>query len=227
MNVHITPRINATDAGEPNPKGTTAGPLKVDVELVQIPVTVTDDRNRVVIGLQRNNFSIYDRTEPQLIRHFSTDDAPISLGIIFDVSSSMYGKLDKSSQAIIQFLRNANPQDEFFLITFNDRPELRMDFTTSVEEIQNEISKVKPDGTTALLDAVYLGLDRMKDAHNKRKALLIVSDGGDNTVDTARRNSGLFLWRRKSRSTRWAFSMTLQEPKPNATARIYLAPSLL
>ena len=81
---------------------------------------------------------------------------------------------------MVQFLRGSNPEDEFFVIGFNDRPELLVDFTSSVEEVQGAIMKVQPDGTTALLDALYLGLDRIKKAHNERKILLVVSDGGDN-----------------------------------------------
>jgi Ca-activated chloride channel family protein len=91
----------------------------------------------------------------------------------------MYGKIERSREAVFQFLRSANPDDEFFLIGFADRPELLVDFTKSVDDIQNQISKATPDGATALLDAVYLGLSRMKDARNERKVLLIVSDGGD------------------------------------------------
>jgi Ca-activated chloride channel family protein len=141
---------------------------------------VTDQRDRVVIGLDKDNFSVFDGQEQQIIRHLSNEDAPISLGIIFDTSSSMYGKLERASEAVVQFLRTANPDDEFFLIGFTDRPELLLDFTSSVEDIENSISKVSPDGRTALSDAVYLGLDTMRRARNERKVLLIVSDGGEN-----------------------------------------------
>jgi Ca-activated chloride channel homolog len=155
-------------------------PVKVDVDLVLVPVTVTDRKDHLVTGLQKDSFSIFDQSNQEAIRHFSSEDAPISLGIIFDASSSMYGKIERSREAVFQFLRSSNPDDEFFLVAFNDRPELLVDFTRSVEEVQTEISKLKPDGTTALLDALYLAMDRMKKAHNERKVLLIVSDGGDN-----------------------------------------------
>jgi Ca-activated chloride channel family protein len=92
----------------------------------------------------------------------------------------MWGKIERSREAVVQFLQTSNPDDEFFLVGFNDRPELLVDFTSSVDEMQDAFSNVMPDGTTALFDAIYLGLDRMKKARNKRKALLIVSDGGDN-----------------------------------------------
>jgi Ca-activated chloride channel family protein len=92
----------------------------------------------------------------------------------------MYGKMEKSREAVLQFLRSSNPEDEFFLVAFNDRPELLVDFTSSIDEVQDEISKVKPDGRTALLDALYLGLERIKKACNERTVLLVISDGGDN-----------------------------------------------
>jgi Ca-activated chloride channel family protein len=156
------------------------GPVKVDVDLVLVPVTVTDQSDRMVVGLQKGSFNILDQNHPELIRHFSSEDAPISLGIVFDMSDSMWGKIERSREAVIQFLRTSNPEDEFFLVGFSTRPERLVDFTSSVDEIQDAFSKVKPDGTTALFDAIYLSMDQMKKARNKRKALLIVSDGGDN-----------------------------------------------
>jgi Ca-activated chloride channel family protein len=135
---------------------------------------------RVVIGLQKGNFNIYDQGNPEVIRNFSTEDTPISLGIIFDASSSMHEKIDRSREAVIQLLRRSNPQDEFFLIGFNDSPRLLVDFTNSIEEVQEAIAKTHADGRTALLDALYLGLEQLKKARYERKALMIVSDGGDN-----------------------------------------------
>lgn len=154
--------------------------VKVDVDLVLVPVTVTDRMGRVVTGLQKSNFNIYDQRNPEVIRNFSTEDAPISLGIIFDASSSMHEKIDRSREAVIQLLRRSNPQDEFFLIGFNDSPRLLVDFTNSIEEVQEAIAKTQADGRTALLDALYLGLEQLKKARYERKALIIVSDGGDN-----------------------------------------------
>lgn len=107
-----------------------------------VPVTVTDQKDHLVLGLQRDRFNILDQSNQQVIRHFSSEDAPISLGIIFDASSSMYGKIERSREAVLQFLRSANPEDEFFLVAFNDPPELLGDFTSSVEDIQTEISKI-------------------------------------------------------------------------------------
>src|SRR6185369_2934779 len=100
--------------------------------------------------------------QPQQIRHFSSEDAPISLGVIFDLSGSMNDKIDKSRQAVVEFFRTANPQDEFFLVTFSDKPEVLADFTSSVEDIQGKLVYASPKGRTALLDAIYLGMNRMK-----------------------------------------------------------------
>jgi len=157
-----------------------AQPLKVDVDLVLVPVTVRDQLDRLVIGLQRDDFSVYDRGDQQVISHFSTEDAPISLGVIFDTSSSMRGTIPRAFESVVDFFRGANPEDELFLVAFNDRPELLVNFTSSIEDIENQLANLRPNGTTALLDAVYFGLNQMNKAHNERKALLIVSDGGDN-----------------------------------------------
>jgi hypothetical protein len=178
--LHIAPRIQRALAVEtrlPYEKSTS---LKVDVDLVLVPVTVTDRQDRLVLGLEKDNFTAFEGGNQQLIRHFSSEDAPVSLGVIFDTSSSMYGKMERSREAVVQFLRSSNAEDEFFLVGFNDRPELLVDFTSSIDDVQQAIFKLKPDGTTALLDAIYLGLDRMRNARNERKVLLVVSDGGDN-----------------------------------------------
>jgi|SRR5579864_946799 len=155
-------------------------PIQKNVDLVQVNVTVTDDWNRIVTGLEKENFTIMEGSEVQEVKHFSSEDAPISLGVIFDMSGSMAEKIAKAREAVVEFFKTANPQDEFFMITFNDRPELVADFTTSIEDVQGKLVFTVPRGKTALLDAIYMGLNKMKDAHNSKKALLIISDGGDN-----------------------------------------------
>lgn len=152
----------------------------VAVDLVLVNVTVTDDWNRIVTGLEKENFAIMEGNEVQQVKHFSTEDAPISLGVIFDISGSMTDKIEKARNAVVEFFKTANPQDEFFMVAFSDRPELLADFTKSIEEIQGKLIYTVPHGTTALLDAVYMGVSKMKDARNTKKALLIISDGGDN-----------------------------------------------
>ena len=150
------------------------------MDLVLIPVTITDPMNRLVTGLEKDNFTVYEGASKQEIKHFSSEDAPISLGVIFDMSGSMSDKIDKAREAVVEFFRTANPQDEFFMVAFNDRPELVADFTGSVEEIQGKLVYTLARGRTALLDAIYLGLNKMRQANHQKKALLIISDGGDN-----------------------------------------------
>ncbi len=155
-------------------------PIRKDVDLVLVPVTVTDPMSRLVTGLEKDNFFLTDNGQPQEIRHFSSEDAPVSLGVIFDISGSMSNKIDKSRDAVVEFCKTANPEDEFFLVTFSEKPEVLADFTTSVEDIQSRLIYATPKGRTALLDAIYLGMNRMRKAKHQKKALLIISDGGDN-----------------------------------------------
>ncbi len=154
--------------------------IRVDVDLVQVPVTVTDPLNRLVTGLEQENFRVFEDGAEQEIVHFSSEDVPVSIGVIFDLSGSMSNKVDKARLAAVQFFKTANPQDDFFLVTFNDRAQLTSAFTSSVEELQNRLMYTSAHGRTALLDAIYLGLSQMRGAHNAKRALLIISDGGDN-----------------------------------------------
>jgi Ca-activated chloride channel family protein len=154
--------------------------IRVDVDLVLVNVTVTDPFQRLVTGLERENFRIFEDNIEQEVVHFSSEDVPISIGVIFDLSGSMSNKVDKARLAALQFFKTANPQDEFFLVSFNDRAQLTSRFTTSVEELQTRMMYTQPKGRTALLDAIYLGLSQMKIARNPKRALLIISDGGDN-----------------------------------------------
>jgi len=155
-------------------------PFKVLVDLVLVPVTIMDGMNRLVRGLAQDNFQVFEGKHPQDIRYFSSEDAPVSLGIILDVSGSMSDKIQRAREAVVDFLNTANPQDEFFMITFSDKPELASDFSEQVEDIQAKLVYATPKGRTSLLDAIYLGISKMRHAKHSRKALLIISDGGDN-----------------------------------------------
>jgi Ca-activated chloride channel family protein len=182
--VHVNPRIQPSPPPEkqimdPSLR-THTKPLKVDVDLVLVPVTITDPMNRLVTGLDKENFTLFEGKDQQDIRHFSSEDAPVSLGVIFDMSSSMSSKIDRAREAVVEFFKTANPQDEFFMITFADKPEEISDFTQSVEEIQGRLVYTIPKGRTALLDAIYLGVSKMRQAKFPKKALLVISDGGDN-----------------------------------------------
>jgi Ca-activated chloride channel homolog len=193
--VHVTPppanaatTATGAPAGAESPAVTGPASLKIrpgevirmNVDLVLIPVTVTDPMNRLVTGLEKDDFQIYENSVQQPITSFASEDAPVSIGIIFDLSGSMTSKLIRARESILQFIKTANPQDEFFVIGFNDRPELIEDFTSSVEDIEARLATVRSGHRTALLDAIYFGLAKMKEARHERKALLIVSDGGDN-----------------------------------------------
>jgi Ca-activated chloride channel homolog len=155
-------------------------PIQMDVNMVVVNVTVTDPYDRIVTGLDQSNFQIYDDKVEQKIEAFSTEDAPISVGLIFDASGSMSDKIQKSKQAALQFFKTSNPQDEFMLINFGERPNLISGFTSRFENLQDRLLFVKSGGMTAMLDAIYLGLHEMRNATTSRKALLVISDGGDN-----------------------------------------------
>ena len=155
--------------------------IKVDVPLVLINVTVTDPMVRLVTGLEKDHFRVTEDKTEQEITHFGSEDSPLSLGIVFDASGSMGYKMSKAREAVAQFFKTANPEDEFFLVQFNDRPEMMSGFTRSLEEIQNRLTFTQSKGRTALLDAIYLAINRMKEASNTKKALLVISDGGDNS----------------------------------------------
>jgi Ca-activated chloride channel family protein len=157
-----------------------ATPAQAASQTVHLLVSVTDPDDRPWAGLARDDFKVYENDRPQAIASFATTDEPFSIGIILDLSASMTSKLEAARQSILGFIRAANPEDEYFVVGFNDRPELIQDFTDSVETIQARLSAVRTGHRTALLDAVCLGLAKMKEARNERKALFVLSDGGDN-----------------------------------------------
>jgi Ca-activated chloride channel family protein len=139
-----------------------------------------DGAHRIVTGLGPENFQLYEDKRPQAIKNFWQEDEPVSVGIVLDVSSSMKGKIDRARDAVTALLKASNPQDEFFLITFADLPNLIQDFTQNAEEIESELIFASPKGRTALLDAIMLAVNNMTKARYRRKALVIISDGGDN-----------------------------------------------
>jgi len=191
--VHVTPppaanpETGAAPGAEPaaatGPAAAKARPgalIRINVDMVLVPITVTDPMNRLVTGLEKEDFQVYENNGEQKIASFASEDAPVSIGIIFDLSGSMTSKLVRARDSILQFVKTANPEDEFFVIGFNDRPELIEDFTSSTDDIEARLATVRSGHRTALLDAIYYGVQKMKDAKHERKALLVVSDGGDN-----------------------------------------------
>src|SRR5208337_4416398 len=174
------PKLSAVTRDTPAVKIIPGKIIRTDVDLALVNVTVTDPYNRLVTGLETDNFRVFEDNIEQEVVSFSSEDVPISIGVIFDYSGSMSDKIGKAREAAVEFFKTANPQDEFFLVSFNERAELTSTFTNSVEDLQGRMMLTSPGGRTALLDAIYLGLSQMRGAHNAKRSLLILSDGGDN-----------------------------------------------
>ena len=155
-------------------------PLRVDINLVLVPVNVTDAHGSPVMDLVLQDFKLFEGETEQKIQYFYSEDAPISIGLILDFSSSMGNKLDDLREAVDEFFKNADPQDDYFVITFGNKPKLFADTTQSTATIQARLADAKAKGNTALADAIYMGINKLRSAYYKRRALLIVSDGGDN-----------------------------------------------
>jgi VWFA-related protein len=176
--VSITPRVRTEPVA--NYAAYPHADLRVDVPLILIPVHVTTSLGTSVTDLRQENFRVFEDGVEQPVTNFAKEDAPVSIGMVFDSSGSMHTKIHKSSEAAAAFFKTANPEDEFFLVEFNDRPKLSVPFTRDSDEIYNRIARVRAVGRTSLLDAIHMALAQMKHAHNLRKAIIIFSDGGDN-----------------------------------------------
>lgn len=162
------------------PQKTAERSLRMDVNMVLVPVMVTDTADHPVMGLEKRNFALYQDGEEQQIGYFSTEDAPISVGLILDLSKSMTSKFEMERAAVSEFFNNANARDDYFVVTFSDRPKLVSGVTQSIEAIESRLALQIPDGNTALFDAISEGASHLQSAQYRRKALLIISDGGDN-----------------------------------------------
>ncbi|HEY6338154.1 MAG TPA: VWA domain-containing protein [Candidatus Sulfotelmatobacter sp.] len=183
--VHITPRpatvaVASADYALDPASASRAPRIRQSVDLVLVPVSVTDGMQRLVTGLDQDNFQVFEGRKSLPIRHFSSEDAPVSVGILVDVSGSMKSKMDRVQEAVNEFCRSSNLEDEFFMITFSNEPHLATDFTNVPEDLQKDLLFEQPKGQTSLLDAIYMGIGKMQQAKYPKKALLIVSDGGDN-----------------------------------------------
>jgi Ca-activated chloride channel family protein len=154
--------------------------LQVDVDLILVNATVTDPLNRYVTSLERDHFQIFEDRVEQQVEYFSAEDVALSLGIIFDISGSMKDKASVARDAAATFLRTGSPEDEYFLIAFNSSPEILQEFTTDISRLQNHLIFAQASGMTALYDAVYLGLEKLNEGINTKKALLLITDGEDN-----------------------------------------------
>lgn len=174
--VTIQPREKPAPKGEPTSQPT----LRVDTSLVLVPVSVNDPLNRPVSGLEKENFRVFDDRVEQTITQFAMDDEPVTVGLVFDTSGSMGAKLRRSRMAAMEFFKTANPEDQFFLVEFDSSPRLEVPMTGDTGKIENQLIFSKSKGSTALLDAIYLALHEMKKSKMSKKALLVISDGGDN-----------------------------------------------
>jgi Ca-activated chloride channel family protein len=187
--IHLTPRIQTQPMPPPIDNvpllSARSRPLRVDVDLVLVPVTVTDVKGNSVMDLQKEDFKLFDGEKEESVRYFFAQDTPVSVGVVVDLSSSMKNKIDRVREAVDEFFKNADPADDYFVVTFANRPTLLANTTASIPTIQAKLAGMEAKGNTALADAIYLSLLKLHNAKYQRKALVIISDGGDN----ASRNS--------------------------------------
>ncbi|MDR0842851.1 MAG: VWA domain-containing protein [Acidobacteriota bacterium] len=157
--------------------------FRVSVQNVYIPVAVSDSLGRYVTGLKKEHFRVFEDKVEQDVIYFSQQEAPISAGIVLDVSASMKdnNNINKAKNAITRFLQSENPEDEAFLITFNERADITQRFTEQLSSLRSALALKKPGGRTALYDAVHLGLEQIRHSRNEKKALVLISDGEDNS----------------------------------------------
>lgn len=155
--------------------------FRAGVDMVVLRAAVTDPLNRYVTGLEKQHFKVFDNKVEQTISHFSNDNSTLSIGIIFDRSGSMADKIVSAKNSVVRFLELGTPQDEYFLVTFNDHVTLSQDLTFKVDDIRNQIALLQGKGRTAIYDAMYAGLQKITEAHNDKKALVLITDGEDNS----------------------------------------------
>ncbi len=175
-NTSIQPR-RKPDSKEP---AMPSANLRVDTNLVLVPTTVNDEFNRPVTGLEKDNFRVFDNNIEQPITSFSSDDEPIALGFIFDTSGSMTGTLPGGRAAASEFLKMSNPEDEFFLVEFDNKPRLVIPLSSNTSEIGLEVAMTKAQGSTALIDGLFMGIHEIHKSKKAKKALVLISDGGEN-----------------------------------------------
>ncbi|HEY3131918.1 MAG TPA: VWA domain-containing protein [Acidobacteriota bacterium] len=155
--------------------------FRAGVDVVVLRAAVTDPLNRYVTGLDKGHFKVFDNKVEQTISHFSNENSALSVGIIFDRSGSMSDKIVSAKNSVVRFLEQGTPRDEYFLVTFNDHVTLAQDFVSKPDDIRNQIAMLQGKGRTAIYDAIYAGLEKITEAHNDKKALIVITDGEDNT----------------------------------------------
>jgi Ca-activated chloride channel family protein len=174
--VHVRINAHAASGSRSSLSHDRASILRVDTNLVLVPVTVNDAMNRTVTSLNKQNFELYEAGKQQKILYFSTEDSPISVGVLLDLSSSMTDKIDIARHALEEFFNNANSEDDYFVLGFADTPQLLSDTTESVKDLENTLASATPKGSTALLDAIYLAMAKLRKAKYPRRAIFIISD---------------------------------------------------
>jgi VWFA-related protein len=172
--VAITPRTRVQAVNMPRAN------LRMDVQMVQIPVTVTDLRGKPLVDLSKTNFRVFEDDVEKPISAFFAADSPLSTGVVFDSSRSMKNRLQDARQSVEQFLRTGSTGDEYFLIRFSDQAKMLAPFTLDTEEIARQLASIEAKGWTALNDSIVLAANQSRKARNHRRALLVISDGGDN-----------------------------------------------
>lgn len=189
---------------QPKPKATPQRPqevgegdvVRIDTELVTLTATVTDARGRYVANLEQNDFTIYEDSARQDLAYFNSGDrVPVSLGILFDTSGSMVDKIDGVRDAVEHFVKSVSPGDEIFLVRFSEDAEMVQDFTDDRRRILRAVENLEPQGSTALYDAVVLGLQRVAQGKHRKRALLLLTDGND-TASSAKFDAVVTLARR-------------------------------
>lgn len=155
--------------------------VRIDSSLVLIPVSVSDPLGRPVAGLEKKHFRILDNKEAQTITTFSMDDGPVALGLVFDTSSSMSRNLAAARRAAALFVGMANPGDQFLLVEFDSTPRMTVPLTEDLAHIKYELTFNQSRGSTAMIDGVYMAMNEIKKSKAERKALILVSDGDDNS----------------------------------------------
>ncbi|MBV9240847.1 MAG: VWA domain-containing protein, partial [Acidobacteria bacterium] len=185
----------------PTPTPRSDDPIRINSQIVNLLVDVTDHYDRSVTGLKKADFSISDNGVPQTINFFGDGDSPVSIGIVFDLSGSMTDSLPMARAALKNFLIRSHPQDEYFLLAFNKQSRLILDHAVHGEEIVKQLERANPSGNTSLYDAVYLGLDKVEHGVYRKKVLLIITDGQDNSsrytikdVIGAEKESGVIVY---------------------------------
>ncbi len=182
--IHVVPKIQTPELSDESSSPDLSvhpHPLRADVNLVLVPVTVADPLNRPVLNLRQQDFKLFEGAAQQQVRYFSHEDVPLSVALVLDCSASMKNKIEYEYQALQEFLSNANSEDEYFAVTVSDKPKLIATSADSVGTMEDRLAAAQAKGRTALFDAIYLAISQLRTARYHRRALLIISDGGDNT----------------------------------------------